>query len=403
MCRRRIALSALALLLLAPAAPGAADGDFDRFLVAYRTAEPAARGALAAEWAARRQRSGGLPIAGEDGDVVFLYLGSGEEDGVRLVGDFRSRSFHDPYWGEEGVAMQAAAPGGGLYFARLEVQPDARLDYAFAIDGERRPDPLNPRTIFSGVGGGTVSELVMPGYRFDPATRHEEAVPSGALHPVDEPWAEPSVTVYLPPGFDRGRRYPVVYTADGSAWKEHLVLPATLDALIAAGRIEPLLAVMIDSAPDRHRWYSYDPAFLAYLERVVRWVDGRYPTRAEPASRLHAGTSAGGRASVYAALERPDLFARAGAMSPSFHGPLSYWQPWFAGERPPPAGLELWLSAGTYEGVIAAEVEAAAELFRRWHLPVTTVTTHEGHSFGAWRNLVARMLEHFFPANRPPR
>jgi enterochelin esterase-like enzyme len=395
--RHRIALAALALLLSIPVEAGLQEGGFDRFLATYRAAEPAARPAFAAEWVAHRQTSGGLPIVGRDGNVLFVYLGSGGEDDVRLVGDFRPRSFHDPYWDETGLVMEEAAPGGGLYFVRLEVEPEARLDYAFAVDGERRADPLNPRTLFSGTGGGEVSELVMPGYRFDPAARHEEAVPSGSLHPLAEPWADPAVTVYLPPGFDRGRRYPVVYTADGSAWNEHFGLPATLDALIASGRIEPLIAVMIDSAADRRRWYYYEPALLVYLDRVVRWIDERYPTRAEPASRLHAGTSAGGRASVYAALERPDLFAKAAALSPALQGPLSYWRPWIAGERRPPAGVELWLSAGTYEGVIAAEVEAAAELFRGWGLPVATVTTREGHSFGAWRNLVPRMLEHFFP------
>gem|GEM_PF-4969528 len=60
--------------------------------------------------------------------------------------------------------------------------------------------------------------------------------------------------------------------------------------------------------------------------------------------------------------------------------------------------MSLWVSAGSYEGVVADDADLLADLFRRWDLPVSQVVTPEGHSFGAWRNHAPRMLEHFFPS-----
>lgn len=404
--------------LLAAAAgvlPAAATGEgaaFEDFLAAYAGAEPAEREGIARTFVESVQAATGFPLIGEavtgdgeaggDGDgaheVTFVYAGAGGEEEVRLVGDFRQASHYNLAWDRDGVALVRAAPQGGVFYARLSFEADARVDYAFVVDGEQTPDPLNPRTLFSGSGGGEVSELVMPAYRPAPEAQPRPGLPRGTLQVVDEPWAQPKVTVYLPPGYDQQRRYPTVYTADGSAWIEHLRLPTILDNLIAGGAIEPLIAVMVDAAPDRGAWYYYNPAFPAYLDRVVAHVDARYATDARPGRRLHAGTSAGARASLYAALERPGLFAKAGLLSPSLYGPLSYWQPLFSGRRPPPPGLALWLSAGTYEGVIVDDVERLATHFAGLGHPVHTVTTHEGHSFGTWRNLVGEMLRHFFPA-----
>ena len=403
----RHALLAAALLAAAPlvatAQPSTASAavlaaaSLDPFLGEYRAASPERRAELWRQLVAARRDAGGFPMIEDDGEAVFLYHGDGGEDEVRLVGDFATKGHYDIYWDERGLPMPRVAEGSPLFVARLEVEPDARLDYAFAVAGERIADPLNPRRLFSGSGGGEVSELVMPGYRFDPALSPAGEVERGTLHTVDEPWVAAPITVYLPPGASVARRYPVLYVADGSAWRDLLGLPDLLDRLIAGGEIEPLVAVMIDPPKQRSVSYFYDRDLLAYLERVVAHVDDRFPTRRGAAHRVHAGTSAGGRASLFAVLERPDLFVRAAALSPALHGPLSYWQPYLDGTKQPPTGAEVWLSAGTYEPGIAADAEAMAQLLRRHGIAPTLVTTREGHSFGTWRNLVPRMLRALFP------
>src|SRR4029079_13104935 len=155
----------------------------------------------------------------------------------------------------------------------MAVEPDARLDYQFAVDGKYRPDPLNERGIVSGAAaspcgdGENAPVLLVPRYRLAPATVPRADVAHGQMIVVDEPWATPKVTIYLPAGFDSNRRYPVVYTADGRQWREFINLPAILDKLIAGGSIEPLIAVMIDSAADRGEWYQLNSAYAAYLDK----------------------------------------------------------------------------------------------------------------------------------------
>lgn len=367
---------------------------FDDFLRTYEAASPDSRPRLVEAFVQWQRRRGGFPIAEPGGSAVFFYTGTGAERDVRVVGDFRPASFFTVLWDTAGEAMTRV---GSVFYKRHTFEPDARIDYALVVDGKRIPDPLNARTIFSGPGGGEVSELVMPGHRLPAEIAERSGIARGTLQVVREPWATPEVTVYLPPRYDPSRRYPTLYTADGSAWAEHVRLPVILDNLIADGAIEPVIAVMSDPAPDRSSWYSYNPDYLAYLRRVVEHVDRHYATRQDPAQRVHAGSSAGGRATAYAGLEMPELFGNLAMLSPSFTGPIYFWEPYFSGRIRPGANLRVWMSAGTYEGYIHRDAQTMQSYFRRAGIPTRAIYLHQGHSFGAWRESAASMLRHFFP------
>ncbi len=87
---------------------------------------------------------------------------------------------------------------------------------------------------------------------------------------------------------------------------------------------------------------------------------------------------------MFAGLERPDLFPNLAIMSASL-GPAPQL-------KKAAAGMNAWISAGTYEGAI---IENAKLLDK--HFPKTKLTlTHEGHSFGAWRAHLPAMLRYFF-------
>ena len=387
----------LALALLAPAASTAAPIGFDAFLARAVAAEPAAREALVRQFVLERRAGEGLPIVEADGTVVFLYLAEGGEESVRLVGDFSPQSFFNPYWDAEGEPMERVGP---LFYRRHDLETDARLDYAFRVDGELVPDPENPRRIFSGVAGGEVSELVMPEHRLPAAAEPREGVPRGTLEVVDEAWATPKVTVYLPPGYDPAGDYATLYTTDGAGWLELLRLPTLLDNLIAEGAIEPIVAVLVDAPEDRRAWHYFSPDYLAHFERVVAHVDRRYATRARPGDRVHAGTSSGGRAALFAGLERPELFARLALLSPELSGPLHVWSPWLTGRHAPDPSLEVFVSAGTYEPSIHQDALTIARYLEPKVARVTTRITHEGHSFGTWRGAAEQMLRWFFGSGR---
>jgi enterochelin esterase-like enzyme len=154
---------------------------------------------------------------------------------------------------------------------------------------------------------------------------------------------------------------------------------------------------MIDAAVQRSAWYSYNPEYLAYLERVVAHVDAHYATLPRREARVVVGTSAGGRAALYAALERPELFGGAGLLSPALGNSLYYYQPYLSGAKGIAPNLRVWLSAGTYEGSLCEDARVLERYFRREAVVLEVAYTHEGHSFGTWRAAAAGALVHLLP------
>lgn len=66
----------------------------------------------------------------------------------------------------------------------------------------------------------------------------------------------------------------------------------------SSGEIPQVIAVMVDAPADRGGWYSYNPQYFAYLEKVVAYVDAHFSTRSEAPGRFLIGTSAGARAAL---------------------------------------------------------------------------------------------------------
>lgn len=400
-CRRlklRTTLFCVGLLLLsAPVAASQTFVNFDDFAHRLEASKPESRQAISDSFVRWQQEHGGFPIVEHDSSVVFFFQGSGAERDVRVTGDFRPSSFFSVYWDSIGSPMERI---GEIFYGRLKFQPDARFDYKFIVDGHSTVDALNPRRVISGPGGGEVSELVMATHRLRTETLVRPDISQGTLNVVQELWATPKVTIYLPPGYSPSNRYPTLYTADGSAWIELVRLPTILDNLIFDGEIEPIIAVMIDATNDRRSWYYYNPDYLTYLRRVTEYVDSHYSTRRNATQRVHAGTSAGGRAALYAGLELPKLFGKIAMLSPSLDAPAYYYEPYFSESRRPNRSLRIWLSAGTYEGAIYRDAQTIEAYFKKVGVKTRAVYVHQGHSFGAWRELTPDMLKYFFPRNQ---
>jgi len=156
--------------------------------------------------------------------------------------------------------------------------------------------------------------------------------------------------VWLPPGFDPARKYPVLYILDGAsafdvcASFDHQEMGAdeTLTELITTGKIPPLIAVGIDNGSDaihqadgngsaRAREFlpypdPYDPNTLApsgtaypeFLEtEVTPAIAAKYPVESGRKHTAIWGASYGGTAALYTVIHRPDLFGSAIIESPA--------------------------------------------------------------------------------------
>lgn len=189
------------------------------------------------------------------------------------------------------------------------------------------------------------------------------------------------VLVYLPPGYDatKSRRYPVLYLHDGQnlfdgatsfipgqEWR----LDETAQALIVAGKIEPLIIVGVNNTKDRIS--EYTPAEDAkykmggkadlygrmLIEELKPFIDTHYRTKRDARHTGLGGSSLGGLVSLYLTLKHNDVFGRAAVVSPSV---------WFANKQivhyvealPKRANVRIWMDTGTKEGRNSSDAQQA--------------------------------------------
>jgi predicted alpha/beta superfamily hydrolase len=184
----------------------------------------------------------------------------------------------------------------------------------------------------------------------DPATADCKSTVSGdlRLHALKSAvfGNERTIRVLLPPGYgdpaNTERRYPVLYMLDGQNVFDACLsdvshhewsVDETVQQLIAAGKIPPMIVVGVDHAgKDRaHEYLPYkdyvdnpdmaEPAgklFPGFMTReVMPLVDGRYRTLTGQPNTGIGGSSYGGVATLYALLARPGTFGYGLIESPS--------------------------------------------------------------------------------------
>ncbi len=249
---------------------------------------------------------------------------------------------------------------------------------------------------------------------------------------------EQRLTIWLPPGYDRGnRRYPVLYMHDGhnlfdpakSNFNKVWAADKAMLAAMKSGKVAPHIIVGI-WAPGKDRYRQYLPQSLyqassgapraamdamtggpvvseAYLNWLAgplkQWVDASFRTRAGRDNTAIMGSSMGGLMSCYAFLERPQTYGRAGCVSS--HWPaadpravgeanpelIALWDGWFAARLGQPDGRRVWMDHGTatldafyapYQQAIDARMTASGwQRGRDWESKVYQGAEHEENAW----------------------
>ncbi|MDE6681921.1 MAG: hypothetical protein K2J87_00675, partial [Muribaculaceae bacterium] len=164
------------------------------------------------------------------------------------------------------------------------------------------------------------------------------------------------VDVWLPDGFDAGKRYPVLYMHDGqnlfdasTTWNhQSWEMDVTPCRMIEQGEIEPMIIVGIHSDPATRvsqlmPLQAVKDAALEdlmaevklegkpvlgdkYAEFVVSTlkplIDSSYPTLSDREHTSVMGSSMGGLMSLYLICQYPDVFGGAGCLSTHWYGTL---------------------------------------------------------------------------------
>lgn len=148
------------------------------------------------------------------------------------------------------------------------------------------------------------------------------------------------VAIYLPPDYDEGGPFPVVYLLTGftgrgtmmlneSAWDDNI--QQRLDRLIGEGQVRPLIAVMPDCFT-RYGGSQYlnSTGTGRYQDHVtqelVPWVDETFRTIPDRAARAVAGKSSGGFGAITFGMMHPELFGLVACHSGDMHFDLCYRQ-----------------------------------------------------------------------------
>jgi enterochelin esterase-like enzyme len=131
--------------------------------------------------------------------------------------------------------------------------------------------------------------------------------------------------IYLPPGYERGGRYPVLYylhglPATGSAYLAFGFVPATLEARkLRAIVVAPQGARDGDSDPEYLDWGPGRNWETAIAEELPAYVDAHYRTIRGRTGRALIGVSAGGYGAFLLTLHHLPSFAVVESWSGYFH------------------------------------------------------------------------------------
>jgi enterochelin esterase-like enzyme len=140
-----------------------------------------------------------------------------------------------------------------------------------------------------------------------------------------------TLRVLLPPGYhdkkNAGKRYPVFYLNDGYAVFNYWDAEATVDRLIRAGAVEPLIVVGIDNAGEKERANEYlpypdetldpplphpqgslYPQFL--VDEVMPYVNQKFRTKSGASNIGLGGASYGAYIALYTAIKRPGVIGK---------------------------------------------------------------------------------------------
>lgn len=231
--------------------------------------------------------------------------------------------------------------------------------------------------------------------------KRRDGVPQGKVETVEydskSVGTKRKMVVYTPPGYDKTKKYPVLYLLHGIGGTEWEWIGAgtanvVLDNLCADKKIVPMIVVMPNGraqANDRAEGnvFATAPAFGVFdkdlLGSVIPYIDANYSTFGDRDHRALAGLSMGGGQSLDFGLAYPETFAYVGGFSSA---PNTFPPEKLVPDPDKAKALKLlWVSCGDKDGLIGISQGVHRYLKDKgvphiWHVDSGI------HDFPVWKN-----------------
>lgn len=228
-----------------------------------------------------------------------------------------------------------------------------------------------------------------------------------------------NVRLYLPPSYGTSdKRYPVIYMHDGQNLFDEFTsfagewgVDETLNDMAARQGFEAIVIGLDNGGADRVRELNpFDhpkngtgegEAYLAFIVNKLKpVVDSQYRTLTGPENTAIIGSSMGGLISDYAIHRYPQVFGRAGVLSPAYWtaDPGIYG---YAVQHPLPLGARVYFSMGGKEGdSMLPDVQRMHAVMAAQRPEPGAVTLHivpeADHNEAAWRAELPKVLNFLF-------
>jgi enterochelin esterase family protein len=375
------------------------------------------REALGALW---KETKGKAPLVEQAGDerrrlITFLWRGDDKTTRVSIFGGLPSANIVKPL---------TRLGDTDLWYLTESHSTEARFAYVFQINGPEvipmefraimkeiqqnspRPDPLNAREY----AGWSYVEL--PAAPPQSWLRRRADVPAGRQ--TKEKFksqilnAEYPLSIYTPPGYKNdGNRCWLMIAFDGG----FRMMDVSLDNLLAAGKIPPLVVVGVENIDpqSRQRDLNCSDQFARFLaNELVPWARRTYRIYDDHAHTIVGGTSDGGKMAAYCGLKHSGVFGKVLSQSGSFltaagqESPTALWDEETPGMlacqfvQTPRLPLEFYIEVGRYETTLPfsalLETRRLRDVLEAKGYGVTYSEFVGGHNEVCWRGSFANAV-----------
>jgi enterochelin esterase family protein len=281
--------------------------------------------------------------------------------------------------------------------------------YWFNLDGAVILDQAN-QVIRERTAASSISVLEIPAALPLPWSMRDVAHGSIAMHLLKSATfggETRNVWVYLPPGYQASKRYPVFYLFHGAgelhlSWIESGKANLIFDNLLADGKMQPMVVVMPYTGPVTGQATGLPAPDAAtgaappgggqsksadyILKEIIPWTEQHYRLLPGRKNRAMAGLSAGGALTARIGFANLDLFSQLGL----FSAPAQIFGSSYAALAKEPAAVNaklglLWIGVGQSDPLATAGLRKLDTDLTRDGIKHTYLETEGAHDYAVWR------------------